>query len=128
MADGLRKRLGWGADRLGARLGLPASTVHRVLDRQGLIERKKAREQTVERMKASVPHDHAVVTLAQEAGKDLGRTIVTQRVGGGSDANIFFGKGIMAGVPGYCRQPHHLMRTERETRPLKSGAGSRATA
>jgi tripeptide aminopeptidase len=48
----------------------------------------------------SVPHDHPVVTLAQEAGKDLGRTIVTQYVGGGSDANVFFGKGIMAGVLG----------------------------
>lgn len=48
----------------------------------------------------SVPHDHAVVALAQKAGKALGRTIVTQRVGGGSDANIFFGKGITAGVLG----------------------------
>lgn len=48
----------------------------------------------------SVPHDHAVVTLAQEAGKDLGRTIATQYVGGGSDANVFFGKGITAGVLG----------------------------
>jgi len=48
----------------------------------------------------SVPHDHAVVTMAQEAGKELGRTIVTQRVGGGSDANVFFGKGITTGVLG----------------------------
>ncbi|WP_300673604.1 M20/M25/M40 family metallo-hydrolase [Desulfoluna sp.] len=48
----------------------------------------------------SVPHDHAMVLLAQEAGKELGRTIVTQRVGGGSDANVFFGKGLMAGVLG----------------------------
>jgi transposase InsO family protein len=35
----LRQRTGWGADRLGAWLGLPASTCHRVLVRQGLIER-----------------------------------------------------------------------------------------
>ncbi len=47
-----------------------------------------------------VPHDHPVVTLVQEAGEELGRTIVTQSIGGGSDANIFFGKGIMAGVLG----------------------------
>jgi transposase InsO family protein len=33
----LRRRTGWGADRLGALLGLPASTCHRVLRRQGLI-------------------------------------------------------------------------------------------
>jgi len=37
----LRKRLGWGADRLGAWLGLPASTCHRVLVRGGLIEGRK---------------------------------------------------------------------------------------
>ncbi|MCG8473664.1 MAG: M20/M25/M40 family metallo-hydrolase [Desulfobacterales bacterium] len=47
-----------------------------------------------------VPYDHPVVALAQEAGKSLGRTIVTERAGGGSDANVFFGKGIMAGVLG----------------------------
>jgi transposase InsO family protein len=35
---GLRRRTGWGADRLGAQLGLPAATCHRVLRRQGLIE------------------------------------------------------------------------------------------
>lgn len=43
----LRKRLGWGADRLAPWLGLPASTVHRVLDRQGLIERRREREPVV---------------------------------------------------------------------------------
>jgi transposase InsO family protein len=36
----LRGRTGWGADRLGAWLGLPASTCHRVLRRQGLISRR----------------------------------------------------------------------------------------
>jgi len=40
----LRRSLGWGADRLGALLGLPASTCHRVLDRQGLIVRTRERE------------------------------------------------------------------------------------
>ncbi len=39
----LRRRTGWGADRLGAWLGLHASTCHRVLDRQGLIERRRER-------------------------------------------------------------------------------------
>ena len=38
----LRKRLGWGADRLGAWLGLPASTCHRVLRRGGLVHTKAA--------------------------------------------------------------------------------------
>lgn len=35
----LREQKGWGADRLGAALGLPASTCHRVLRRQGLVGR-----------------------------------------------------------------------------------------
>lgn len=38
----LRRRLGWGPDRIAALLGLPASTVHRVLRRQGMIGRKRA--------------------------------------------------------------------------------------
>lgn len=38
---GLRASTGWGPDRIGAQLGLPASTVHRVLRRLGLLERKR---------------------------------------------------------------------------------------
>jgi transposase InsO family protein len=47
MVIALRKRLGWGADRLGAWLGLPASTCHRVLVRAGLVTRRKEREPVV---------------------------------------------------------------------------------
>ena len=36
---GLRAATGWGPDRIGAQLGLPASTVHRVLRRLGWLER-----------------------------------------------------------------------------------------
>jgi transposase InsO family protein len=43
----LRRRSGWGADRLGAWLGLPASTCHRVLRRQGLVEQRRDREPVV---------------------------------------------------------------------------------
>ena len=43
----IRRATGWGADRLGAWLGLPASTVHRCLRRQGLIERHREREPVV---------------------------------------------------------------------------------
>jgi len=38
----LRRRLGWGADRLAALVGIPAATVHRVLRRNGLVGRKPA--------------------------------------------------------------------------------------
>lgn len=37
----VRRRLGWGPDRLAALLGLPASTVHRVLRRHALVGRKR---------------------------------------------------------------------------------------
>jgi transposase InsO family protein len=39
---GLRVATGWGPDRLGAYLGLPASTVHRVIRRHGLVASKAA--------------------------------------------------------------------------------------
>jgi transposase len=38
---GLRRRRGWGPDRIGALVGLPASTVHRVLRRHGLVGSKR---------------------------------------------------------------------------------------
>jgi len=43
----LRRRTGWGADRLGAWLDLHASTCHRVLRRQGLVQRRQEREPIV---------------------------------------------------------------------------------
>ncbi len=54
-----------------------------------------------------VPQDHPVVTLADQAARSLGRRIQTQAAGGGSDANIFFQKGIVTGVLGTgMRAPH----------------------
>lgn len=38
---GVRRSLGWGPDRIGALLGLPASTVHRVLRRHELVGRRR---------------------------------------------------------------------------------------
>jgi transposase InsO family protein len=37
----LRRRTGWGPDRLATLVGLPAATIHRVLRRQGLVGRKR---------------------------------------------------------------------------------------
>ena len=47
-----------------------------------------------------LPEDHAVVVLARKAAANLGRTLESKTIGGGADANIFFGKGIAAGVLG----------------------------
>jgi transposase InsO family protein len=43
----LRRRTGWGADRLAAFVGVPASTCHRVLRRHDLITRRAAPEPVV---------------------------------------------------------------------------------
>jgi len=44
---GLREATGWGPDRIGAMLGLPASTCHRVLGRLGYLERVRVVEPVV---------------------------------------------------------------------------------
>lgn len=44
---GLREATGFGPDRIGALLGLPASTCHRVLDRLGYLERIRVVEPVV---------------------------------------------------------------------------------
>jgi tripeptide aminopeptidase len=54
-----------------------------------------------------VPQDHPVITLADQAARGLGRRIRTQTAGGGSDANIFFQKGIVTGVLGTGMQAPH---------------------
>jgi len=53
---------------------------------------------------------HPVVTLAQRAAKNLGRTIQPQSTGGGADANIFFDKGIVTGVLGTGMKDMHTVR------------------
>ncbi|MCF8087388.1 MAG: M20/M25/M40 family metallo-hydrolase [Desulfotignum sp.] len=48
----------------------------------------------------AIPEDHKAVVLARKAAANLGRTLESKTIGGGADANVFFGKGIVAGVLG----------------------------
>lgn len=48
----------------------------------------------------NIPEDHKTVQLARKAAKNLGFPMENKTIGGGADANIFFGKGIVAGVLG----------------------------
>ncbi len=57
-----------------------------------------------------IPEDHAVVTLASRAAENLGKKMITQRSGGGADANVFFEKGIMTGVLGTGMRDMHTVR------------------
>lgn len=47
-----------------------------------------------------IPEDHDVVVLARKAAASLGKRLESKTIGGGADANVFFGKGIAAGVLG----------------------------
>jgi tripeptide aminopeptidase len=54
-----------------------------------------------------IPDDHLIVKLAARAAHNLGRKMRTQSAGGGSDANVFFQKGIVTGVLGTGMQDPH---------------------
>ncbi|MCA1793622.1 MAG: M20/M25/M40 family metallo-hydrolase, partial [Desulfobacteraceae bacterium] len=45
----------------------------------------------------NIPEDHEAVVLARKTAANLGRTLESKTIGGGADANVFFGKGIVAG-------------------------------
>ncbi|MCM2283162.1 MAG: M20/M25/M40 family metallo-hydrolase [Desulfobacula sp.] len=47
-----------------------------------------------------IPEDHEVIRLARKAASNLGIPMASKTIGGGADANIFFSRGIMAGVLG----------------------------
>ncbi|RZB35030.1 MAG: tripeptide aminopeptidase [Desulfobacteraceae bacterium Eth-SRB1] len=58
----------------------------------------------------NVPDNHPVVALAMKAAANLGMKMETKTTGGGSDANIFFEKGIIAGVLGTGMRDVHTIR------------------
>lgn len=58
----------------------------------------------------NIPENHPVVTMAKQAAVNLGRNMITKITGGGADANIFFAKGIMAGVIGTGMCDVHTVR------------------
>jgi tripeptide aminopeptidase len=57
-----------------------------------------------------VPENHPVVRLARSAAARLGRTMRAKKSGGGSDANIFFEKGIPLGILGTGMREVHTLR------------------
>ncbi len=60
--------------------------------------------------RTDIPENHTVVALAQRAASNLGRKMITKTTGGGADANIFFAKGIIAGVIGTGMRDMHTVR------------------
>jgi len=58
----------------------------------------------------NIPEDHGVITLARKAAANLGRDMACKTSGGAADANIFFGKGIAAGVIGTGMTDVHTLK------------------
>lgn len=58
----------------------------------------------------NIPEDHPVIVLARKAAANLGRSMTSKTIGGGADANIFFGKGIVAGVIGTGMTDVHTLK------------------
>jgi tripeptide aminopeptidase len=58
----------------------------------------------------AIPEDHPVLALALEAARSLGRSLHPKRTNGGSDANVFFEKGIMTAVLGTGMADVHSTR------------------
>ena len=57
-----------------------------------------------------IPKEHPLVDLASRAAARLGRGMRTKISGGGSDANIFFEKGIPLGILGTGMREIHSVR------------------
>lgn len=61
-------------------------------------------------LNTDIPEDHLVISLARKAAANLGRDLLPRTTGGGADANIFFGKGILAGVLGTGMTDVHTLK------------------
>lgn len=60
--------------------------------------------------KTFIPENHPVVQVAKKAAENLSRQIISKRSGGGSDANIFYSRGIVTGVIGTGMRDIHTVR------------------
>ncbi len=69
-----------------------------------------------------IPENHEIVKIAQKAAGNIGKKMKCKTIGGGSDANIFFGKGIVAGVLGTGMTNVHTVRESIKLDDMKDAA------
>ncbi len=69
-----------------------------------------------------IPEDHLVVKLARKASANLGKPLVSQTIGGGADANVFFGKGVVAGVLGTGMTDVHTLKESIKLKDMVNAA------
>ncbi len=67
-----------------------------------------------------IPEDHMVIRLAKKAAANLGIALTARTIGGGADANVFFGKGIMAGVLGTGMTDVHTLSESIDIRDMEN--------
>jgi tripeptide aminopeptidase len=72
--------------------------------------------------RTDIPEDHPVIKLAKKAAGNLHIDLETKTTGGGADANIFFRKGIMAGVLGTGMKDVHTLNENIDIKDMKNCA------
>jgi len=70
----------------------------------------------------NIPEDHEAIQLARKAAANLGVNLASKTIGGGADANIFFGKGIVAGVLGTGMTDVHTLKESIDIKDMENSA------
>ncbi|MCD4722299.1 MAG: M20/M25/M40 family metallo-hydrolase [Desulfobacula sp.] len=70
----------------------------------------------------NISEDHKAIKLARKAAGNLGMTLESKTIGGGADANIFFSKGIVAGVLGTGMTDVHTLNESIAIKDMESSA------
>jgi tripeptide aminopeptidase len=73
-------------------------------------------------LNTSIPEDHKAVKLARKAAANLGRKLESKTIGGGADANVFFEKGIVAGVLGTGMTDVHTVNESIALKDMENAA------
>ncbi|MBU8910695.1 MAG: M20/M25/M40 family metallo-hydrolase [Desulfobacterales bacterium] len=70
----------------------------------------------------NILEDHKAIQLARKAADNLGIVLESKTIGGGADANIFFGKGIVAGVLGTGMTDVHTVNESIDIKDMEASA------
>ncbi|MCK5695325.1 MAG: M20/M25/M40 family metallo-hydrolase [Desulfobacula sp.] len=70
----------------------------------------------------NISEDHKAIKLARKAAGNLGIALASKTIGGGADANILFGKGIVAGVLGTGMTDVHTLNESIAIKDMENSA------
>ncbi len=70
----------------------------------------------------NIPEDHEIVRLAKKAAANIGKNMECKTIGGGADANIFFGRGVVSGVLGTGMTDVHTIRESIKLKDMEDAA------